>query len=275
MSEETLVATTGAEQTEVTSTEQTTTTTTQVDPYEDSAREQGWKPKEEYEGDPEKWKPAKEFVERGELFGKIDSVSKELKETRKALKMLQEHHTKVKETEYKRAVDELKALQKRHLEEGNSDGYLETTELLTDLKAEQKSREVYAENAPATPDPRFVSWVNANSWYSKDAELREYADVVGMGYANKNPNLDPEEVLQYVTAQVKARFKDKFVNPNRSKPSAVEGANTSQAANKNSFELSDDERRVMNSFMRAGVIGPNGMTKEDYISQVKATRGAK
>lgn len=275
MSEETLVATTGAEQTEVTSTEQTTTTTTQVDPYEDSAREQGWKPKEEYEGDPEKWKPAKEFVERGELFGKIDSVSKELKETRKALKMLQEHHTKVKETEYKRAVDELKALQKRHLEEGNSDGYLETTELLTDLKAEQKSREVYAENAPATPDPRFVSWVNANGWYSKDAELREYADVVGMGYANKNPNLDPEEVLQYVTAQVKARFKDKFVNPNRSKPSAVEGANTSQAANKNSFELSDDERRVMNSFIRAGVIGPNGMTKEDYISQVKATRGAK
>lgn len=246
-----------------------------IDPFEQQAREQGWRPKEEFDGDISKWKEPKEFVERGELFGKIDSVSKELKETRKALKMLQEHHTKVKETEYKRAVDELKALQKRHLEEGNSDGYLETTELLTDLKAEQKSREVYAENAPATPDPRFVSWVNANSWYSKDAELREYADVVGMGYANKNPNLDPEEVLQYVTAQVKARFKDKFVNPNRSKPSAVEGANTSQAANKNSFELSDDERRVMNSFMRAGVIGPNGMTKEDYISQVKATRGVK
>ena len=271
MSEETLVATTGAEPTDII----TQPTETSVDPYEDTAREQGWKPKEDYEGDPEKWKPAKEFVERGELFGKIDTLGKELKETRKALKMLQEHHTKVKETEYKRAVDELKALQKRHLEEGNSDGYLETTELLTDLKAEQKSREVYAENAPATPDPRFVSWVNANSWYSKDAELREYADVVGMGYANKNPNLDPEEVLQYVTAQVKARFKDKFVNPNRSKPSAVEGANTSQAANKNSFELSDDERRVMNSFMRAGVIGPNGMTKEDYISQVRATRGAK
>jgi len=70
------------------------------DPYEDQAREQGWRPKEEYEGDPEKWRPAKEFVERGELFGKIDHMGKELKETRKALKMLQEHHSKVKETEY-------------------------------------------------------------------------------------------------------------------------------------------------------------------------------
>ena len=89
----------------------------QVDSYEQQAREQGWRPKEEYEGDPEKWRPAKEFVERGELFGKIDHMGKELKETRKALKMLQEHHSKVKETEYNNALKELKALQKKHLEE--------------------------------------------------------------------------------------------------------------------------------------------------------------
>ena len=50
------------------------TTTPDVDPYESEAREQGWKPKEEYEGDPEKWRPAKEFVERGELFGKIMQI---------------------------------------------------------------------------------------------------------------------------------------------------------------------------------------------------------
>ena len=87
------------------------------DPYESEAREQGWRPKEEFEGDPEKWRPAKEFVERGELFGKIDTLGKELKETKKALKMLQEHNSKVKETEFKRAVEELKSLQKKHLEE--------------------------------------------------------------------------------------------------------------------------------------------------------------
>ena len=74
------------------------------DPYESQAREQGWKPKEEYEGDETKWRPAKEFVERGELFGKIDHMGKELKETRKALKMLQEHHSKVRETEYNKAL---------------------------------------------------------------------------------------------------------------------------------------------------------------------------
>lgn len=240
------------------------------DVYEEQAREQGWKPKEEYEGDPDKWRPAKEFVERGELFGKIDTLGKELKDTRKALKMLQEHHTKVRETEYKRAVDELKALQKKHLEDGNSDGYLETTELLTDLKAEQKAREVAAQTAPQQVDPRFTDWVAENKWYNADAEMRDYADVIGLGYANKNPGLDPEDVLKYVTAQVKTRFKDKFQNPNRTKPSAVEGTNTASSNKKGTFELTDDEKRVMNTFVRQKL-----MTADEYIAQVKAMRGSK
>ena len=248
---------------------ETPESTPQVDPIEAEAREQGWKPKEEYEGDPTKWRPAKEFVERGELFGKIDHMGKELKETRKALKMLQDHHTKVRETEYNRALTELKALQKKHLEEGNSDGYLETTELLTDLKAEQKAREVVQQNVPNQPDPRFINWVSANKWYEKDAEMRKYADTLGAGYAASNPGIDPEEVLQYVTKEVRTRFSTKFVNPNREKPSTVEGASTG-AANKSSFELTDEERKVMNTFVRAGV-----MSKEDYIAQVKQMRGVK
>jgi hypothetical protein len=242
------------------------------DPYESEAREQGWRPKEEFEGDPEKWRPAKEFVERGELFGKIDTLGKELKETKKALKMLQEHHSKVKETEFKRAVEELKGLQKKHLEEGNSDEYIKTTELLTDLKAEQKAREVMnqqqAEQQKNQVDPRFTDWVAKNSWYNKDQEMKQFADTLGLGYAQANPGVDPDIVLEYVSKQVKQAFKNKFENPNRTKPSAVEGASTPSTAKKDSIELSDDERRVMNTFIRQGV-----MTKEEYIAQVKAMRG--
>ena len=216
----------------------------QTDSYEELAKAQGWRPKEEFEGDPDKWRPAREFVERGELFGKIDSMGKELKETRKALKMLQDHHAKVKETEYNKALTELKALQ-----------------------AEQKAREVTAQMAPQQPDPRFITWANENKWYNSDQEMRQFADAIGVGYAQSNPGLDPVEVLNYVTAQVKSRFKDKFVNPNRSKPNSVEGATTA-AANKSSFELTEDERKVMNTFVRQGL-----MSKEEYIAEVKRMRG--
>jgi hypothetical protein len=243
--------------------------TQQVDSYEEQARQQGWKPLDEYEGDKSKWRSSKEFVERGELFGKIDTMGKELKETRKALKMLQEHHSKVKETEYNNALRELKTLQKKHLEDGNSDGYLETTELLTDLKAEQKAREVLQQNTPNQPDPRFIAWAAENKWYQADSDMRSFADAVGLGYAQQNPNLDPEEVLMYVTTQVKSRFKDKFVNPNRAKPSSVEG-NSTPASKKGSFEMSEEERKVMNTFIRSNI-----MTKDEYINELKKMKGIK
>lgn len=238
-------------------------------PYEEQAREQGWVPKEEWTGDPKKWRPAREFAERGELFGKIDHMGRELKETRKALRMLQEHHQQVKESEFKRAVDELKALQKQHLEAGNSDGYLETSELLTDLKAEQKAREVTAEVQQGQPHPDFVAWTRKEKWYGADIEMHDYADAVGLRYAQANPELDPNEVLNFVSKQVRNRFKEKFINPNRVKPSAVEGGNNTESPKKGSFQLTDDEKRVMHTFVRTGV-----MTEKDYIDEVKKLRSA-
>jgi tetratricopeptide (TPR) repeat protein len=238
--------------------------------FEEQAREQGWKPKEEYQGDPSKWRSAKEFVDRGELFTKIDSLGRELKDTKKALAMLQEHHTKVKETEYKKALEELKNLQKKHLEEGNSDGYLETTELLTDLKAEQKAREVYEKTVPQQPqiDPRFATWLDNNKWYQRDEEMRQLADTIGTGYAKMHPNIDPEEVLQYVTNKVKAIYKDKLENPNRTKPNLVGTSDSASGSKTTGFQLTEDEKRVMNTFIRQGI-----MTKEDYIKEIKATKG--
>ena len=143
---------------------------------------------------------------------------------------------------------------------------------MTDLKAEQKAREVIqqqqAEVSKNQVDPRFTDWVAKNAWYNKDNEMKQFADTLGLGYAQANPGVDPDVVLEYVSKQVKMAFKDKFENPNRTKPSAVEGASTPSTAKKDSIELTDDERRVMNTFIRQGV-----MTKEEYIAQVKAMRG--
>jgi len=245
--------------------------TPQPSEYEVKAREQGWRPKEEWEGEPEKWRDAKEFVERGELYGKIDTLGRDLKETRKALKMLQEHHSKVKETEFNNAVKELKALQKQHLETGDAESYIEATELLTDLKAEQKAREVISANTPKQPDPRFTSWVDENKWYQSDSSMRKYADAIGLGYAQQNPGIDPTDVLEYVTQEVKARFKDKFENPNRNKPSAVEGNGThANTKPKSEFQMTEDERKTMNTFLRLGLVD-----KDTYIAQLKAMKGVK
>ncbi len=120
--------------------------------------------------------------------------------------------------------------------------------------------------------PEFASWVDKTSWYAQDKSLRKFADALGVTYAEDNPELSPTEVLKYVTNQVKRAYPDKFTNPNKTKPAAVDGGNSSTkvSTSNGSFQLTEDETRVMNQFVRAGIL-----TKEQYIEDVKSMRGDK
>ena len=83
-----------------------------LSPVQQEALDQGWVPKDQFDGDPEKFVDAGEFLRRGELFRKIESQSKEMKELRKALNELAKHNANVRKVEYERAVQSLKAEKK-------------------------------------------------------------------------------------------------------------------------------------------------------------------
>lgn len=235
---------------------------------EAQALESGWKPQDQWEGDPKKWVPAEEYNRRGELFGKIDSMGKDLRDTKKALRMLQDHHSKVKETEYNRALASLRAAKKQALETGDVDMALEADDQLMDMKAARLA-EAQQRDAPQELDPRFSAWVERNSWY-QDAELKEFADAVGLAHAKANPNKSPEDVLKYVEGRVKKSYSEKFTNPNRSRPSVVGGREVQAGGKlaKDEIILTDTERKAMNTFVSEGI-----MTKEQYIDDIKSMRG--
>jgi type II secretory pathway component PulM len=239
---------------------------------EQRALEMGWRPKEEFEGDEEDFIDAQEFVRRKPLFEKIEHVGKELKETRKALKALQEHHQKVKEAEYQKALQALKAEKKAALEEGDADALIEIDERLASVKAEEVAQRAEQRQAAQQPHPNFVAWVQKNQWYQSDVELRSVADQIGTAYAVKNPEVAPDDVLKYVEQRIKKLYPENFRNPNRERPSAVEGRTSTPATEKkdsvSDYPLTDDERRVMNTFVRQGI-----MTKEEYIKDLKAVKG--
>lgn len=239
---------------------------------EKRALEMGWRPKEEFEGDEEDFIDATEFVRRKPLFEKIDHVGKELRETRKALKALQEHHTKVKEAEYQNALKQLRAEKKTALEEGDADRLIEIDDQIAEAKAAEVLQKSQQQQEARAPHPNFVAWVGKNQWYQSDAELRSVADQIGTAYAVKNPEISPDEVLKYVEQRVKKLYPENFRNPNKERPSAVEGRTGTPASEKkdgiNDYPLTDDERRVMNTFVRQGI-----MTKEEYIADLKSVKG--
>lgn len=237
---------------------------------EDVARQQGWKPKEEYTGDASKWVSAETFLAKGELIDKIETLGKRLKDADKTITYLKEHHTKVKESEFKRAIDYLKSQKKQAYEDADFDAVVEIEDKISTLKTNQ---------AAADPIPKsdngyqaeFNSWLTNNKWYSDNEEMKTDADIFGEAYFRNNPDKSPEEVLEFVTKKIKRTYPEQFTV--KKQVSSVEGGsgvrNVNTASGTNSrFQLTEEEKQVMNSFVRQGI-----MSQDDYISEIKRLRG--
>lgn len=242
-----------------------TTQEAQLTPTQEQALASGWVPKDSFKGDPDKWVDAAEFIRRGELFSKIDHQNREIKELRRTMEALAQHHQNVSEVEYQRALSTLKAQKKSALEEGDADLVIAVDEQIDAVKEMQR-------NAPKVNVPQqqndpqeFVSWKAQNQWYESDETLREYADAVGLQLHQQG--LSPNEVLAKVSEKVRKTFPAKFQNPRQSRPSPVEGS-SAKGSSSSSFQLTPEERRVMNTFVRQKV-----MTEEQYIAELKKVKG--
>ena len=240
----------------------------QYSAIEQRALEQGWRPKEEFAGDPETFIDAPEFVRRGELFSKIEHQNKELKAVKQALEALKTHHSRVKEVEYDRALKALQNARKQALVEGETERFLDLEQRIEEVKEEKAAfdeelRAVKAADVPQV-NPAFTAWVSENSWYETSKPMRAYADKLGVELAAEGHS--PDQVLKMVEREVKKEFAHKFTNPKASRPSAVEPAGRG-GSKPDSFQMTDEERSIMRKFVRSGV-----MTEEQYIADLKKTR---
>lgn len=236
------------------------------------ARSMGWVPKDEWNGEG-KWRDADEFVDRGELFEKINSQRKALKNLEENQRAFTQHLDTVRKAEYKRALDEIRKEKKVALAEGDADALIEADEKLIALQR-QANVPAPQPQVEAGPHPEFVAWQARNPWYTDtNRAMKAFADAEGvrLGSLVQSGQMTPAEVLREIETQVRREFPEKFTNPNRSKPGAVEGSRGSgNTAKADSYQLTEDEHRVMTRLVKSGI-----MTKEKYIADVKAAKGEK
>lgn len=239
-----------------------------LSPVQQEALGQGWVPKEDFDGDPEKWVDAGEFLRRGELFRKIESQSKELKDVKRALNELAKHNSRIREIEYKNALESLKKEKKVALSEGDADRVVDLDEKIDLVKDQQRQFQTQQvqEVVPPEVHPELRNWMNKNGWYEANRSMRGWADARGVELAEQGKT--PNQVLEQLEKEVKTVFKDQFRNPNREKPSAVEGAvNRPGKSLEADLELSDVEKTVMKTLVDGGHI-----TKDEYLKQLKAIK---
>ena len=243
------------------------------DKWEEKAIASGkWKPQEEWDGDPEEWRPAREYIERGELFDKIDSQNKEVKQLRKVLDTLKNHHLNVKQEAMEDAIALLKKQRESARKEEDLGKVLEITEEIDTLKVRQQKAIAKAQaelNVPidAEPSPEFKEWHKDNSWYrvgGKDA-MSVYANAAADMFLSDNPRATDKEVFKHVEQKVREEFSEKFKSPKHDLK--VEGSGTTRPGGKGSdkYELSPQEKQIGETLVKSGVL-----TWEQYIKDLKA-----
>lgn len=259
-----------------------------VPAYEQEARAEGWRPKDEWDGNPDDWVDAKEFNFRGKLMKRIqqqssqlNTVMKENKEVKDALRALGEHNKKIAEKEYDRALKDLKQQRLAALEDNDHHTALDLEEKMDELKQTKSELEDEAKvdvgeesnNKEGELPQEVQTWLDddANSWYHEDPIMRAAADTVFMKYLDKNSN-DVAGALDYVNETMKKRFPTEMGVQKRETKSAVTETNGRGSANKRqggkkkftSKDLDEEQRKVANTFVSQGVF----KNVQEYVDQL-------
>ena len=237
----------------------------------DRARMMGHIPKEEFRGDVSKWVDAQKYVERADnlmpilksQLNKYEGEISNLKATVESQKKTTEKLLKMGETVQQRAYEQAKRELTKEQVQAVADGDVTKWQQLEDQKEGlPKPEPVVVEETQ--PSPVFESWKSGNEWYLKDQDMTEYANFYGQNLQKRDPNLSYEELLIKVEEKIKQTFPQRFENPERSKPSVVDGGVTREIAQKTGKSYNDlpaDAKEMCNINVKQGLF----KSKEDWV----------
>lgn len=258
--------------------------------YEAEARAEGWRPLEQFKGDPAKWVDAEEFVKRGEnilpivkaqngkLKAELEGQKRTLAEMRAAMDEFKLFHeetsAKLKKDAkeaYAKAEADLKAARTQARRDGDDDKVDEINDALADLKAEAKNAESKAtKTAPTNKSsedisktPQFQQWAKDNPWFGGEGKENErrsrLAVAVGQEIRARNPGIGIAEFLEQVTEEVEATFG--APKATREAVSKVEGSRRGAGTSGRGYaDLPADARRQCDEDVKKHV-GPNKVYK--------------
>ncbi len=198
--------------------------------WEDTASVRGWKPEENYDGDPADWRTAREFVEKGELFDVIHTLKRDAAVTKEALKGQSALIEQAVEHGKKQVIDSLKAKRSEARDQGEFDQADELSDKIAELKAAKATAPDGSEDvqdttvvppvARITPVER-AAWVAKNAWFNTDTVAHQSSIILSESYLAANPAASGAEILNYVDKTMRDTRPDLYRNAAKSKPQAV------------------------------------------------------
>jgi len=247
----------------------------EMTPNQEKAMSSGWRPEDEWEGEPDDWVDAKEFNLRGELMGRISKQTKQiggyetkLADMGQAIKDLTDHNRKMAEIDRDSAIRSLNRQKAEAMDEQDS-----AKVIAIDSEIDQLKRVTFDEPMEAPPQaqqplqepPEVTAWLAdpKNSWYHSDPILRGVADSVARQVYSENPQGAVVDHLVEVENRMKndpklsAMFEGTDYRPNGGKSrSTVNSPKSGSRKAKSKVQASDmneGQREIAKRFVAQGI----------------------
>lgn len=259
---------------------------------EGRARDMGWVPREEFRGDPSKWRPADEFVQRGEEV--LPIIRANLSKAERKAQQLEQQLANVKgeyaerlgrieranaaayQYQIKQLHETYEAAKRQAVSEGDTERY-------DRLQAEHatKYNTLRQEAAPPEPEPprqpqpepvpqevqqKIGAWVQKQQeWWNKDPRMSDLAVNV---FGSLDPELSVDDRLAKVETVLAETFPDRFKKAAKPAAQSVEGGSrtpgSSAPRGKGWADIPpDDRKQAERMLMRDGLFLAKGVKKDD------------
>ena len=247
---------------------------------EQQAADNGWQPKDQWEGDPDDWVPARQYIKNGELFGRINSYKNKIINLERTMGELVKHNERIYDVGFKDAMDSLKKEKKAALLEGNTERVLaiedEVDELQADYNKKKVDLNVNVKGSNVESNPAWDAWIGNNSWYETDVELHGYADGVAKALVTSaqqvGKQVEFDKLLRETSRKVKEKFPEKFGNSGRPASSTNKGDDDTpvkRSSSSSKYSLNETEEEIFKTLSKGG------MTREKYIDDLKKVKARK
>ncbi len=227
-------------------------------PAELEARSNGWKPEDEYDGDPNLWRSAEAFNERGEMIGSVRAAKKQAEDASaradQALARNNQFHQMQNNMQIKR-IEELE----RQLKETVVDGDTASFERIREqIKAEQ-SQFIPVPEPEAAPLPDMTeasnlieTWNAQNPWINEHTPESSFAKAEFERYLqhNNKPGKDVNILIKGAINAMEYAMDKQFTespaaNENRVRPSKFSRGKIGRKSAGRSLTMADLNRDEM------------------------------
>ena len=206
-----------------------------VESVESIAKEMGWSDKDGWQGDPDQWKPAADFIRDTQSISQdkgseIVSLKKQLDVLTGEMRDMGVHQARQIKEATDAARTRLLSERSQAVEEGDTDKFNAVESQLQQINSHPADPLV--ERRAAEFQRGMADLTQRNTWYATDKSMAAFANMYGQSLAQANPNITPDEYYRSIEDVVRSQFAHKVANDKRSAPAAV--APDKPASNKSS-----------------------------------------